>query len=197
MYQVEISASAREVTGKGPMRQLRMQGKTPGVVYGGGKDAQMLEFDTKVLYGQLLDFHRRNAVVTLNVEGSSRSVRVGEIQVHPVDNSLIHVDFCEIDLDKVQSYKVPIVYTGVAKGVDLGGILHIHHRVLLLSGKPLDIPDEITVDVTSLTIDSSIECKDIPLPANVTLVEDPGVAVVVDKALVESVAAPVAAKKKK
>jgi large subunit ribosomal protein L25 len=195
MYQVEISASAREVTGKGPMRQLRMQGKTPGVVYGGGKDAQMLEFDTKVLYGQLLEFHRRNAVVTLDVEGSSRSVRVGEIQVHPVDNSLIHVDFCEIDLDKITEYKVPVIYTGVAKGVDLGGFLHIHHRVFELAGKPLDIPDEITVDVTGLGIGEEILCKDIPLPANVTLVEDLGVAVMVDKALVEAVAAPAAAKK--
>ncbi len=183
MFQIEMTASKRDVSGKGPMRRLRMQGITPGVVYGGGKKAEMLQFDTKELHAKLLKCARRNAVVTLGIDGAgSRSVRVGEVQTDPVKESLIHVDFCEIDLDKESVYDVPLVYTGSSKGVALGGDLHVELSFLKVSGKPLSIPDQVDVDVTPLGIGDSVKCGDIALPDGVVLVGDTdAVAVFVDK----------------
>ncbi len=172
MFQVELSATKRDVSGKGPMRQLRMKGVTPAVVYGNGKEAQLLQMETKSLHAKLIEFYRKNTVVTLNIDGDNRNVRFGEVQTDPVKDSLIHVDFCEIDLDKVYSYDVPVSYKGKAKGVDLGGNLIIAVRSVKLAGKPLDIPDEVEVNISNLAIGDSISFGDIALAENVSLQEE-------------------------
>jgi large subunit ribosomal protein L25 len=179
MLQVEISASVRNTSGKGPMRQLRMQGMTPAVVYGSGAEAQKLQLDTKTLMAQLLEFYRKNTIVTLKVDGASeKSVIVGEVQTDPVRDTLIHVDFCEIDLQKERAFTVPIVLTGKAKGVDLGGHMSVGCSKVVLQGKPLDIPDECIIDVASMAIGDQIECAKIDIPENVKMVTDPETVVV-------------------
>ncbi len=173
MFQVEMSASVRNTSGKGPMRQLRMQGITPAVVYGGGGEAVMLQLETKTLMTKLLEFYRRNTVVTLKIDGATdRCVMVGEVQTDPVRDTLIHVDFCEIDLQKNRSFTVPVVYNGTAKGVDLGGDMVIAHNEVVLEGRPLDIPDECVIDVTPLAIGDCVKCGEISIPENVRLVTD-------------------------
>jgi large subunit ribosomal protein L25 len=173
MFQVEMSASVRNISGKGPMRQLRMQGITPAVVYGGGGEAVMLQLDTKTLMAKLLEFYRRNTVVTLKIDGAAdKCVMIGEVQTDPVRDTLIHVDFCEIDIQKSRYFTVPIVYNGIAKGVDLGGDMVIAHDKVVLEGRPLDIPNECEVDVTSLAIGDSVKCGEITIPENVRMITD-------------------------
>lgn len=179
MLQVEISASVRNTSGKGPMRQLRMQGMTPAVVYGRGAEAQNLQLDTKTVMAQLLEFYRKNTIVTLKVDGAGdKSVMVGEVQTDPVRDTLIHVDFCEIDLEKDRAFTVPIILQGKAKGVDLGGHMIVGCSQVVLKGKPLDIPDECLVDVTSMAIGDEIECASLTIPENVRMVTDPETVVV-------------------
>ncbi len=179
MLQVEISASVRNTSGKGPMRQLRMKGMTPAVVYGGGAEAQKLQLDSKTLMAQLLEFYRKNTIVTLKVEGASeKTVMVGEVQTDPVRDTLIHVDFCEVDLQKERAFTVPIILKGKAKGVDLGGLLIVGCTQVVLQGKPLDIPDECVIDVTALAIGAEVKCATLNLPENVKLVTDPETVIV-------------------
>jgi large subunit ribosomal protein L25 len=179
MFQVEISASVRNTSGKGPMRQLRMQGMTPAVVYGRGAEAQNLQLDTKTLMAQLLEFYRKNTVVTLKVDGvGDKSVMVGEVQTDPVRDTLIHVDFCEIDLEKDRAFTVPVILQGKAKGVDLGGNMIVGCSQVVLQGKPLDIPDECLVDVASMAIGDQIKCTSLGLPENIKMVTDPETVVV-------------------
>ena len=171
MLQVEMSASLRTATGKGAMRQLRLQGKTPAVVYGGGAAAVPLALDSKVMMQQLLEIYRQNAVVTLKVEGDKeRHVLLGEVQTDPVRDTLIHADFCEIDLKKPRCFDVPLVFTGVAKGVDFGGEMFVEHDSVAIEGLPLDIPDQCSLDVTELKIGDHLTLGSIQLPANLKLV---------------------------
>jgi large subunit ribosomal protein L25 len=175
MLQVNIESTVRTVFGKGPMRQLRMQDITPANVYSGGTEPVSLQFETAKLYKSLLFIHGRNAVVTLKIEGDSkgeRHVLVQEIQKAPITGSLLHVDFLEIDLNKAVKFTVPVEYTGTAKGVDLGGELQIFKETVQLRGCPLDIPDVIQVDITSLEQGGAgITYGDFPLPANVEMLE--------------------------
>ena len=179
MLQVEISASVRNTSGKGPMRQLRMKGMTPAVVYGGGAEAQKLQLDSKTLLAKLLEFYRLNTIVTLKVDGSSdKTVMVGEVQTDPVKDTLIHVDFCEIDLKKDRAFNVPITLTGKSKGVDLGGQMNVQLTEVVLEGKPLDIPDECIVDIASMVIGDQIKCAALSIPDNIKMVTDPETVVV-------------------
>ncbi len=177
MLQVTVGATVRDITGKGPMRRLRMAGKTPGVVYCGGKQALVLEFETSALWKELYTLHQRNAVITLKVEGEQQAERhtlVQEIQKDPVTGKLIHVDFLEISLEASKTFEVPIEFTGTAQGVAMGGELQIHRSSLHLQGKPLDIPDTVTVDLTPLKKgEAGYTLGDLVLPAGVTMLDKP------------------------
>ncbi len=175
MLQVNMESAVRTVFGKGPMRQLRMRDITPANLYSGGTEPVSLQFNTAKLFKDLLFIQRRNAVVTLQVEGDSkeqRHVLVQEIQKEPVSGSLLHVDFLEIDLNKPVKFKVPIEYVGTAKGVDLGGELQVFKGEMQLRGCPLDIPDVIKVDITPLEQGGAgLTFGDLPIPEKVEMLE--------------------------
>jgi len=175
MLQVRLDSTVRTVFGKGPMRQLRMRELTPANLYSGGNEPVSLQLDTAKLYKNLLFIHGRNAVVTLEVEGDAageRHVLVQEIQKDPLSGSLLHVDFLEIDLKKAAKFTVPIEYVGTAKGVDLGGELHVFKESVQLRGCPLDVPDVIQVDITPLEQGGAgLTYGDLPIPANVEMLE--------------------------
>jgi len=174
-----MDSKVRTVFGKGPMRQLRMREITPANLYSGGKTPVSLQFETPKLYKDLLSIHGHNAVVTLKVEGDAvgeRHVLVQEIQKDPTTGQLLHVDFLEIDLQKAARFTVAIEYVGTAKGVDLGGELHVYKNTVHLRGCPLDIPDVIRVDITPLEQGGAgLTFGDLSLPANVEMLEKPDV----------------------
>jgi large subunit ribosomal protein L25 len=175
MLQVDMVSAVRTVFGKGPMRQLRMQKITPGVLYSGGKDALPIQFDAGQLFKSLLFIHGRNAVITLQIEGDEKEKRyvlVQEIQKDPVSGTLVHVDFLEIELDQALEFIVPIDYVGTAKGVDLGGDLQIFKYQVKLKGNPLDIPDSIEVDITPLEQGGpGVTYGDLMVPEKVEMLE--------------------------
>lgn len=179
MIQVDMNAAVRTVSGKGYMRRLRMEGLTPAVVYGAGGEAQMLQMDTKTLSATLLEIIRRNAIVTLKIEGvGEKSVMVKEVQTDPVKDTMIHADFLEIDLEKERQFSVPLKFKGAAKGVDLGGSLEVMATAVVLEAKPLDIPDEVTLDISALNIGDKLTFSAIELAGNVKMVSNPDAACV-------------------
>jgi large subunit ribosomal protein L25 len=174
MITKEIDTSVRDVFGKGPIRRLRAEGKTPGVLYSGGKEAIALEFETKTLFQDLLDIQGRNAIFTLKIDdGSEKNVLVKEIQTDPLKDTLLHADFLEIDLQKSAQFHVPLTFVGKAKGEDFGGLTRIEKESLILAGKPLDIPDDCVIDVANMNIGDKITAGDVSLPDGVSLVSDP------------------------
>ncbi|HFQ89389.1 MAG TPA: 50S ribosomal protein L25 [Desulfobulbus sp.] len=179
MLQVDIPSAVRTVFGKGAMRRLRKNNQVPGVCYSGGAQPIPLQFDSVDLHKNLLFIHGRNAVITLDVEGDDKRqhhVLVQEIQQDPVTDRVIHVDLLEIDLDKPLDFEVPLEFTGTAKGVDMGGELQVFKEVVHLRGRALDIPDAITTDITPLERGGAgLTFGDLELPANVEMLDDPGV----------------------
>ncbi len=171
MLQVDMSASIRHESGKGAMRRLRMSGKTPAVVYGAGVDNLALAFETQPLFQKLLEISRTNAIITLKLDdGSVKSVILKEVQTEPVRDTLVHVDFLEIDLSKSRQFSVPVAFNGVAKGCDLGGVLNVIHGTVVLEGTPTDIPDNFEIDITDLEIGQSIAVGTLVIPGGVELI---------------------------
>ncbi len=136
-----------------------------------------LQVDEGTLYKNLLHIHGRNAVVTLDIAGDDKGkhhVLVQEIQKDPVVERLLHVDFLEIELDKPVEFNVSLRLTGVAQGVDLGGLLQVSRDMITLRGCPLDMPDEIVADITELERGGKgISCADLEIPANIEMLDDP------------------------
>ncbi len=173
MLQVDMSASKRESFGKCAMRRLRVEGNTPAVLYGNNKDVVALQLETVAFTKSLFQINRKNAVVNLSINGDdTRHVMMKEIQTDPVNDSLIHADFFEIDLETSNSFAVTVEFEGSAKGVDLGGRLVVHNPTIDLEGLPLNIPDSVSVDISKLEIGDSIQVAAIELPGNVKLATD-------------------------
>ena len=173
MLQVDMSAAIRESFGKGAMRRLRASGNTPAVLYGNDKEVKALQLETAPFLKSLFKISRKNAVVNLTINGDdTRHVMMREIQTDPVKDSLIHADFYEIDLQDTRCFTVPIEFKGKAKGEDLGGQVVVHETQVQLEGLPLDIPDNVSVDLSGLGIGDTVSFTAIALPENVKLVSD-------------------------
>jgi large subunit ribosomal protein L25 len=193
MIQQDMKAALRQEFGKGATHRLRQSGYAPVILYGKKAEPIALAMDTKTLTRDLLRLHGHNVVINLDIEGKKgkkkHHVLVKDIQTDPITDTILHVDFFEIDLDKEIVLDVAMLYTGTAKGVDMGGILNIMAHTVKIKGLPLAIPDEIEVDVTLLELTSQgITCGDLTIPEGVTLEEDLDkvcVSVVAPKAEVE------------
>jgi len=177
MLQFDVKAEVRTAFGKGAGRRLRAAKKTPAILYGNKIANVPLQLDTKEMTKVLLKVQDQNAVITLTIDGiderPTRHVMVKEVQVDPVRDTLVHVDFYEISLDAPLTLPVPLAFSGKAKGVDMGGEMHVTKAKVLLKGLPLDIPDDIAVDVSGLGLGDKITCGDLAVPDKVSLVDDP------------------------
>lgn len=174
MLQVEMSASKRDDFGKCAMRRLRMSGNTPAVLYGNNKESVALQLETAPFLKGLFKISRKNAVVNLSVkDGDTRHVMVKELQTDPVNDSLVHADFFEIDLAVPRCFTIPVIFAGKAKGLEFGGELVVHSASVKVEGLPLDIPDTISVGMTNLGIGESIKFSDIEMPENLKMITKP------------------------
>ena len=193
MASATLSASVRDGSGKGTARKLRSSGRVPAVIYGHGRDPQTLSIDTRELEKLLSHISAENTVIDLAVgSGSSRTI-IREIQRHPFKRQILHVDFQELVAGEKIVVRIPIILVGVPDGVRMdGGILDQTMRELEVEVDPANIPNHIDVDVTKMTIGSSLHVSDLTLPEGLEVVaeEDASVAVVsAPRAAIEEVAA--------
>lgn len=193
MASAQLSGTARDSRGKGVARSLRGSGRIPAVIYGHGREPQSLSIDTRELEKLLARISAENTVIDLTVDGQSARTLIREIQRHPFKRQILHVDFQELVAGEKVIVRLPIVLMGVPAGVRMdGGILDQTMRELEVEVDPSNIPNHVEVDVTELTIGSSVHVSDITLPEGVEIVGDEAASVCVvsaPRAVVEAVPA--------
>jgi large subunit ribosomal protein L25 len=187
MKSVPLKASPRAQKRRGPVKVLRSNGRVPAVIYGRQTTPQTLEISAKEI-GDLIHNHAsENLLVDLSIESDARAKRlalVQEIQRHPINGKIVHVDFHEVAETEKVTVQVPVETVGEAAGVkNNGGVLEHVLFKLKVRCLPKDLPEQITVDVTSLEIGKSIHIGEITAPQGVEIMGDKKIPVV-------SVAAP-------
>ncbi len=170
---IDLNASKRTEKGNGPARQLRRQGMVPAVIYGPGKTPEMLTVNFRELEKILKNSRTTQVLLNINISNGggteTRSAMLKELQSDPVSREILHVDFYEIDMDRKIRMLVPVVPTGKAAGVEMGGMIQIIRRELEVLCLPSEIPESIEVDVTPLEIGGSIHVKEISLEGEVEI----------------------------
>lgn len=196
MSQIELIAEKREVTAKGDTRRLRVAGFVPGIVYHKGQPSLPIKLADRQLWTALHTDAGRNVLIDLKIKNDTskkkRMVLVKDLQHNPVTDRVTHVDFHEISLTEKLTINVPIVEKGEAVGVKSeGGVLEVILRELHVECLPTDIPEHIEIDVTNLKLNQSIHVRDLHLPGNLTIKNDPDMVIVqVKLPVVEEVPAP-------
>lgn len=187
MKSVPLKAFPRTLVQRGGVKKLRASGRVPATIYGGQDKPQNLE----VVYDDISDLLHHsvseNVLVDLTVDQDARAKRlalVQEVQHHPLDGKVLHVDFHEVSENEKVTISVPVETTGEAAGVKTGGgtLEHVMFK-LKVRALPKDLPEQILVDVTALEIGKSLHLGDVVAPAGVEILGN-------KKLTVVSVAAP-------
>ncbi len=181
MEQFELTANIRKTTGNSPARVLRSEGKLPAVLYGRGTETFILSINTIDLEQIFKKGNPYQVLINLTVEDGKNTIKpvmIKELQTHPLTQDFLHIDFYEIDMKRKITTSIPVVTTGIAKGVEIGGILQIVRRELEVLCLPTEIPERIVIDVTELDMGDSIHAQEIQLEGDVVFLEDTNFTVV-------------------
>jgi len=171
---ITLVAEPRETRGKNAARRLRVDFKSPAVLYGTGGDPVALTLSPKEITKILTSSSGYNTIFNLDVQGQVAPVIIIDWQTHPIKGNLLHVDLKRVDLTKKMSVKVPVHTTGDPVGVKLqGGHYELVNREVEIEVLPDDIPEHFTVDVSQLKLNDSVRGKDIPLSGSMRLISDP------------------------
>ena len=201
---IAIKAESRKGQGTGASRRLRRADKVPGIVYGGGKDATVIELDHNNLYHKLKLEAFHASILDMELEGKTEPVLLRDVQMHAWKQIVLHVDFQRVAADKKIHMKVPLhfINADIAPGVKVssGIVSHIINE-LLISCLPKDLPSFIEVDLKDLAAGHSLHLSNLQMPAGVESValnkgDDQSVAtIIIPRAVVaeEEVASVVAA----
>lgn len=150
MKSITIQGVKRESVGKASTRALRNADQVPCVVYGGNEP---LNFSTDEKNFRDLVYTPEAHTVNLELaDGTKVSAILQDIQFHPVTDKIIHADFYQLHDDKAVTIEIPVRLTGRARGVINGGVMRFNMRKLKVRAVPVNLPDEIVIDVSPMRI---------------------------------------------
>ncbi len=174
MENIELKATTRTTTGNGPARALRREGRIPAILYGPASEASMLSIGTRDMETLLKEGSLGRAIFNLVIDDGkgTRSAMIKELQTHPVEQDILHIDFYEVSMKRKVKVNVPVVTTGKAAGVEVGGMLQIVRRELEVFCLPNAIPKEIAIDITEMEIGDSVHVEDISVEGDVEIPHD-------------------------
>src|SRR5215217_2525675 len=170
---VDLPAKEREERGKNAARRLRASGMIPAVLYGDGdgKSTSLAVPDKVVDY--TLHHLGDNALYDIDLGVGTSTARIVDVQRDPVTGRLVHVDFAPVDMLERIEVTVPLHVVGEAPGTEEGGVLQQVAYEVRIESLPGDIPQELTLDVSTLGMGENLTLADVSLPEGVTLVSDP------------------------
>ncbi|GGM36709.1 50S ribosomal protein L25 [Paraliobacillus quinghaiensis] len=174
---VKLKAERREDYQKSYTKQIREEGRIPAVIYGNNKEPQTVSVNSIDLLKTVRD-EGKNAIISLDVEGQSVDVMLHEYQVEPIKDELIHADFYIVNMSQEMDVSVAIHLDGEAEGTKEGGVLQQPLYELAVRAKPADIPEEIKIDVSALTVGDSIMVSDLKEGKNYEILEDENTTIV-------------------
>jgi len=159
MKTIEIIGYKRANLGKSDAKRLREEGNVPCVVYG---EEGQIHFHAPMILFRPLIYTPEVYFVNLNIEGEVYHCILQDVQFHPVSDVILHADFLILHDEKPIKMGIPVEFTGRAAGIQKGGKLQVKMRKILVNALPKDMPEKITVDITSMELGDTIKIKDIP-----------------------------------
>jgi large subunit ribosomal protein L25 len=171
--ETKLQAEKRDETGKGVARKLRASGRVPGVLYGQGVEPVALSVDAREMFHILHGAAGANALVDLVVDGTEHLALAREIQRDYIHNSLIHIDFLAVSRTQTITANVPVIEIGEAAGVKEGGVVEHHLREVVVECFPQNLPDQIEIDISEVTLGDMVHVSDLVAPEGVTILTSP------------------------
>jgi large subunit ribosomal protein L25 len=163
---IELKAWSRGRTGTGGARAIRREGRIPGIVYGGSDEPLNITLETKEVSKQIRTGHFQSTVYMLDMDGTKIRAIPRDVQVDPVRDFPIHVDFLRLAKNAMIDVDVPVHFLneGAAPGLKRGGVLNIVRHEISLNCPADSIPESIEIDLSGMEIGDSIHISSVALP---------------------------------
>ena len=169
MKSLEIIGFKRANLGKKNAKSIRLDGMVPCVLYGSGKQ---VHFHAPAIMFRDLVYSSEMYTVDLDVDGAKHRAIMQDLQFHPVNEQLLHVDFLELKEDREVKMDIPVRFVGTSPGVMQGGKLVTKMRKVKIKALPANLPDYVEVDVSDLELGKSVKVGKVQ-PTNYTILTNP------------------------
>jgi len=167
---VELKAERKTATGSAAAKKLRKTDAIPAIVYGGTKTPEMITLQRKALWKEVESGTFMSTVYTLDVAGKKERVIPRNVQLDPVRDFLVHVDFLRVSRTSRIDVEVPVTFVGEEEspGLNRGGTMNVVRYTIELNCPAEEIPDTIEIDVSGLDIGDSVHISAVKLPESAT-----------------------------
>lgn len=159
MKSITIKGSERESVGKAATRAARNAGMVPCVLYGGD---QPVHFTAEEKGFKSLVYTPNVHTVVIDLNGKTYNAILQDIQFHPVNDKILHIDFYQLSDEKEITMEVPVKVIGNSKGVMAGGVLRLNQRKLKVRALPANLPDFVEANITNLEMGNKLYVTEVP-----------------------------------
>jgi len=168
----KVVARKRDRAGKGGARASRRDGLIPAVIYGDKQPPLTIAVEPKSIEREM---HREgffNHLMKIDVDGQGYDVLPRDMQIDPVTDRPLHLDFLRVGPDSIITVQVPVHFRNEAAspGIKRGGVLNIVLHEIAVRTKPSTIPEYFEIDLTGLEIGHSVHISALKVPDGVRLV---------------------------
>ena len=160
MKSITIKGSERESVGKSATKAVRNAGMVPCVLYGGDQPVHFIA-EEKAFKNLVYTPNVHTVVIELE-NGKTLNAILQDIQIHPVSDKILHIDFYQLHNDKEITMEVPVKIVGNSKGVMAGGVLRLNQRKLKVRALPANLPDFVEADITELQMGNKLYVTKLP-----------------------------------
>lgn len=159
MKSIEVKGTARTIAEHSSeqsraLKALRKNDCVPCVLYGAGDNVHFTVTNDEV---RNLIYTPHIYVVDLVIDGKKVKAILKDAQFHPVKDTILHIDFFQIDELKPIIMEVPVQLEGLAEGVKAGGKLTLQMRKLKVRALYNVIPEKLTVNVAHLGLGKTVK----------------------------------------
>jgi large subunit ribosomal protein L25 len=169
-----LNCKRRELSTGSYLNQMKRNGWVPAVIYGKQQDSQTILLEAKEVKKVFAHTGTRG-VIMLQIEGEKTPIMalIRELQKNPISDEYIHIDFLPLNSNEKVHNTVSIHLLGEEELIALGKVLQVMTKEIEVSCLPGDIPESISIDVSTLENGAKVVMGDISLPASVELLQDP------------------------
>jgi large subunit ribosomal protein L25 len=168
----KLLVTERETLGSAETRRLRKRGLVPGVLYGSGEPVAIC-VESRELRRALTGAAGLHSILDVEIDGKGKTHAsiLKEYQVDPVRGGVTHIDLQEVRLDQTINASVSVNLIGgdVAPGVKEGGVLSQVLREVTVEALPLEVPEHIDIDVSTMEIGGTLRLAELTAPEGVTI----------------------------
>ncbi len=166
---LSLKAVARPKAGKGASRAIRREGMVPAVVYGDKQPTETISLDPKGLMKVINTGKFHTAIIEVDVAGKPTRTLMRDIQLHPVTDRPLHVDFMRVGKDSKVTVEIPVHFRDEVEspGLKRGAVLNIVRHEIEVTCPADKIPAEFIISLKGTDVGDSIHMSAIDLPEGV------------------------------